>query len=145
MGCRILRLKRMKSYGYQDSLGHAHSSDELVNYLSFALTGYLSPLNLPPCAMYLDLGLAGRSFILAIRPKLARTSLRWLASKVFRPKFFLSILHQLESLAVRFRFSQRFIVLDAQESLAILRPSGANGSSGLGGFSLRYSRHKAGQ
>ena len=55
----ILKLRRMKSYRFIDALGHSYLQDELVNYLSFAVTGYLTPLNVPACAMYIDAWLGG--------------------------------------------------------------------------------------
>ena len=49
----ILRLRRMKSYKVTGLAGRTHLQDELINYLSFTMTGHLAPLDVPPCAMYL--------------------------------------------------------------------------------------------
>ena len=50
--------------------GMSHLQDELVNYLSFAVTGYLAPLNVPPCAMYLDAWLGGQELYAGDTPKM---------------------------------------------------------------------------
>ena len=117
----ILRLKRMRSYRVRDGLGHSHLQDELVNYLSFAVTGYLAPLNVPPCAMYLDAWLGGQELYAGDTPKMGPHFISAVAIEGFPAESYPSILAHLETLAIQFRFSQRFIPLDAHEALGILR------------------------
>ena len=119
----ILRLKRMRSYQVRDGLGHSHLQDELVNYLSFAVTGYLAPLNVPPCAMYLDAWLGGQELYAGDTPKMGPHFIAAVAIEGFPAESYPSILAHLETLAIQFRFSQRFIPLDAHEALGILRAS----------------------
>ena len=117
----ILRLRRMKSYRTIDGSGHSHLQDELVNYLSFAVTGYLTPLNVPSCAMYLDAWLGGQDLYAGDTPKMGRRFIAAIAIEGFPAESYPEILAHLETLAIPFRFSSRFIPLDAHEALAILR------------------------
>jgi type IV secretion system protein VirB4 len=117
----ILKLRRMRSYRAVDELGHSHLQDELINYLSFALTGRLAPLNVPACAMYLDAWLGGRELFSGDTPKLGGQFIAVVAIEGFPAESYPCILARLETLAIAFRFSSRFIALDAHESLGILR------------------------
>ena len=67
----ILKLRRMRSYRAVDELGYSHLQDELINYLSFALTGRLAPLNVPPARCIPTPGSAARNSIAAIPQSLA--------------------------------------------------------------------------
>ena len=103
--------------------GMSHLQDELVNYLSFAVTGYLAPLNVPPCAMYLDAWLGGQELYTGDTPKMGPHFIAAVAIEGFPAESCPSILAHLETLAIQFRFSQRFIPLDAHEAMGILRAS----------------------
>ncbi|MGB9026569.1 MAG: transporter [Rhodomicrobium sp.] len=117
----ILRLRRMRSYSVADATGRTHLKDELVTYLHFALTGHLAPLNVPPCPMYLDAWLSGQELWAGDTPRIGRNFIASVAIEGFPAESYPSILAHLESLAIPFRFSSRFIPMDAHESLAILR------------------------
>jgi type IV secretion system protein VirB4 len=117
----ILKLRRMKSFRTIDPTGRSHLQDELVNYLSFAVTGHLTPLNVPPCPMYLDAWLGGQELYSGDTPKMGDRFIAAVAIEGFPAESYPSILASLETLAISFRFSSRFIALDAHESLAILR------------------------
>ena len=49
-----LKLRRMGAYRIRETGGCERLFDELVNYLSFCVSGDLNPIAIPPCAMYLD-------------------------------------------------------------------------------------------
>ena len=49
-----LKLRRMGAYRVKGDGGKDRLYDELVNYLSFCVNGDLTPVAIPPCAMYLD-------------------------------------------------------------------------------------------
>ena len=111
----------MKSYKVIDAAGHPHLQDELINYLNFVITGHLAPLNVPPCPMYLDAWLGGQELYSGDTPKMGAHFIATVAIEGFPAESYPNILAQLETLAISFRFSSRFIALDAHESLAILR------------------------
>ena len=57
----VVRLRRMRSYEFEDRTGKKHLRDELVDYLQFCLTGDPdAKLNIPAYGMYLD-AIMGRS------------------------------------------------------------------------------------
>ena len=117
----VLKLRRMKGYEVRDAQGRTHLQDELVNYLSFAITGYPGGLNVPPCAMYLDSWLGGQELYSGDTPKMGEHFIAAVAIEGFPAESYPSILAGLETLAISFRFSSRFIAMDAHESLGILR------------------------
>ena len=69
----VLKLRRMKGFRVADASGREHLRDELLNYLQFVITGELSPVNVPPCAMYLDALLGGQD-VAEIQQQLAPTA-----------------------------------------------------------------------
>ena len=117
----ILRLRRMKAYRVSEDSGRSHLHDELINYLSFAVTGHLSPLNVPPCPMYCDAWLGGQELYGGDTPKMGEHFIAAVAIEGFPAESYPNMLARLETLAIAFRFSSRFIPLDAHESLALLR------------------------
>jgi len=117
----ILRLRRMKAYRVSDESGRAHLQDELINYVSFAITGHLSPLNVPPCPMYCDAWLGGQELYGGDTPKMGEHFIAAVAIEGFPAESHPNMLARLETLAIAFRFSSRFIPLDAHESLGLLR------------------------
>ncbi len=117
----ILKLRRMASFTVEDGFGRKHLKDELVNYLHFCLTGQLAALNIPPCAMYLDAYLGGQELWAGDTPKIGEHFVAVVALEGFPHESYPNILARLESLAIPYRFSARFIPLDAHESVSHLR------------------------
>jgi type IV secretion system protein VirB4 len=117
----ILKLRRMKGFRVADASGREHLRDELLNYLQFVVTGELVPVNVPPCAMYLDALLGGQDLWSGDTPKLGETFIAAVAIEGFPAESYPNILAGLESLPIPFRFSSRFLFLDSFESMALLR------------------------
>jgi type IV secretion system protein TrbE len=117
----VLKLRRMKGFRVADASGREHLRDELLNYLQFVITGELSPVNVPPCAMYLDALLGGQDLWSGDTPKLGETFIAAVAIEGFPAESYPNILAGLESLPISFRFSSRFLFLDSFESMALLR------------------------
>ena len=117
----ILKLRRMKGFRFVDASGREHLRDELLNYLQFVITGELSPINVPPCAMYLDALLGGQELWSGDTPKLGEKFIAAVAIEGFPQKSYPNILSGLESLPISFRFSSRFLFLDSYESMGLLR------------------------
>jgi type IV secretion system protein VirB4 len=116
----ILKLRRMKSYRVLDARGRGHLQDELLNYLNFCITGHLEPVNVPPCAMYLDAYLGGQELYGGDTPKIGDHFIAAVGIEGFPPESYPNILFRLERLPIAFRFSSRFIPLEPYESVAIL-------------------------
>ncbi|MDR3740812.1 MAG: conjugal transfer protein TrbE [Terracidiphilus sp.] len=117
----VVRMKRMASYTVQDGNGREHLQDELVNYLQFALTGDLQPLNIPPYGMYLDAVIGGRELFGGDTPKLGEKFIMCVGIEGFPAESSPNILNVLDSLAIPYRWSTRFIYLDQHEALASLK------------------------
>ena len=95
--------------------------DDLLNYLQFVLTGELAPVNVPPCAMYLDALLGGQELWSGDTPKYGDKFIAAVAIEGFPAESYPNILAGLESLPISFRFSSRFLFLDSFESMGLLR------------------------
>jgi type IV secretory pathway VirB4 component len=106
---------RVKDEGYRERL-----YDELVNYLSFCISGDLNPIAIPPCAMYLDTLLGIPELWTGDTPKLGETFIAIAALDGFPHETFPGMLARLDALAIPYRFSTRFIPLDGHEAIAEL-------------------------
>lgn len=117
----VLRLRRMGSFTIPSGDGPPRLQDELVNYLQFCLTGALTGLTIPPCAMYLDALLGGQEFWTGITPKLGETYIACVAIEGFPSASwpFMSEVHDCVPLA--HRFSSRFVALDQHAAIGALR------------------------
>ncbi len=107
-----LRLRRMGGFEMTDSFGRPHLQDELVNYLQFCLTGELTGLNIPPCAMYLDAVIGGYELWPGDTPKIGERFITCLAIEGFPHESFPLMLSVLDDVPVAYRFSTRFVPLD---------------------------------
>ena len=141
----ILRLRRMRSYRFADGSGRSHLQDELVNYLSFAVTGHLAPLNVPPCAMYLDAWLGGQELYAGDTPKdgphfIAAVAIEGFPAESY-PEHPRPSGDAWPSRSAFPRASSRSMLMKPWRSCA---PTGANGSNGPGAFSPRCSRPQGG-
>jgi type IV secretion system protein TrbE len=115
-----LKLRRMGAYRVKGEGGRERLFDELVNYLSFCLSGDLNPIAIPPCAMYLDALLGVPELWTGDTPKLGESFLAIAVLDGFPHETFPGILARLDALAIPYRFSTRFIPLDGHEAVAEL-------------------------
>lgn len=116
----LLRLRRMGGFEVTDSFGRPHLQDELVNYLHFCLTGELTGLNIPPCAMYLDAVIGGYELWPGDTPKIGERFISCLAIEGFPQESFPLMLSVLDDVPVAYRFSTRFSPLDVTDALGEL-------------------------
>ena len=117
----VLNMRRMASFSVPRKNGQPFLQDELINFLQFWITGVLSPIAIPPCAMYLDALLGGEELYVGDTPKIGGLTLGVLAIEGFPHESFPGLLDRLDGLAIAYRFSTRFIALDAHEALSELR------------------------
>jgi type IV secretion system protein VirB4 len=115
-----LKLRRMGAYRVKGEGERDRLFDELVNYLSFCLSGDLNPIAIPPCAMYLDTLLGVPELWTGDTPKLGGSYIAVAALDGFPHETFPGILAGLDALAIPYRFSTRFIPLDGHEAVAEL-------------------------
>lgn len=111
----------MGNYTHIDPFNRTHSRDELINYLNFALTGLLHPLNNPPIPMYLDNYLGGQELWVGDMPKIGNHYVCCVSLEGFPIESYPNIMQTLEHLPVAYRWSNRMIMLDQQESVGELK------------------------
>src|SRR5208337_627486 len=112
-----LKLRRMGAYRVKNDTGRDRLYDELVNYLSFCVSGDLAPIAVPPCAMYLDALIGVPELWTGDTPRLGETFVAIAALDGFLHETFPGILSRLDALAISYRFSTRFIPLDGHEAV----------------------------
>jgi type IV secretion system protein VirB4 len=117
----VLNLRRMASFTVPRKNGRPFLQDELINFLQFCVTGVLSPIAIPPCAMYLDALLGGEELYVGDTPRIGDLTLSVLAIEGFPHESFPGLLDRLDGLSIAYRFSTRFIALDSHEALSELR------------------------
>ena len=94
-----LKLKRM-------------SSEELLRFLHFTITGNSHPIRMPKIPMYMDALLASEQFVGGFSPKIGQTHIAPIAVMGFPAQSHPELLAFLDSLPIEYRWSNRFIFLD---------------------------------
>jgi len=108
-----VRMHRLKSFEVPTDDRTRFVRDELLEWLQFCITGIVQPMRLPPIPMYLDSLLGAQDFWMGLTPKLGEHFIGALTVDGLpsegAPGMF-------ESLPIPFRWSTRFIFLDAQDA-----------------------------
>jgi len=117
----VLRLMRMKGRPCTDGTGREPVQDELLRYLNTLVTGRSHPVNLPPVPMYLDAVIGAQEFWPGIVPRLGERLIQVVAIDGFPQESYPGILAALDRLPFRYRWSNRFICLDAVDAQGRLR------------------------
>jgi len=116
-----LRLERMRGHRVVDEFGFSHTQDRLLQYLNRLATSKDHPVNLPPVPMYLDAVIGAQEFHPGIVPRIGERLVQVVAIDGFPPESYPGILAALDQLPLRYRWSTRFIFLDAVDAQARLR------------------------
>jgi type IV secretion system protein VirB4 len=116
-----LTLQRMTCRLYTDEFGQRHTRDQLLQYLHYCLTGNNHPINLPPCAMYIDSIIGGHDFWGGVTPKVNDKFITIVALEGFPEESYPGILAALDQIGGQYRWSTRFIYLDTIEAINHLR------------------------
>lgn len=112
----VLKMSRLKSYTHVDEEGHTLFRDQLVNYLSFCLTGDPSPVNIPPHGMYMDAYISSQELWPGLTPRIGKTFILTVALEGFPAHSYPGLMDTLEGLAIRYRWSSRFVYLDGHQA-----------------------------
>ena len=112
----IVRLRRMQGVRYQDEYGQQHVNEELLQYLNYTITGENHPVNLPPCPMYIDALLGGQELWTGVTPKLGTKCIKVVSVDGFPLESTPAILSALDKVPISYRWSTRFIYMDAEEA-----------------------------
>lgn len=115
----LLHMRRMGTLTVGEG-DDAYQSDELVNYLHFAMTGEPVALRIPDCPMYLDAWLGYPELWPGDTPKLGNKFIACVAIDGFPGSSFPGILDMLDGLPLAYRWSSRFIFLEQHEAVSAL-------------------------
>lgn len=117
----VIRLQRLLSYKVQDEEGETHVADELLQYINGTITGDFHPVKLPPCPMYLDAMLGMQDFATGVQPRIGNKYIAAVTINGFPQESFQGILASLDEMPFNYRWSTRFIYMDAVESVAEIK------------------------
>ena len=92
--------------------------DNFLRHLQFCITGLNHPVNLPKNPIYLDALIGGQELVTGITPKIGRKFIQCVAIEGFPMESYPGILTALTQLSVEYRWSSRFIFMDAHEAVA---------------------------
>lgn len=111
-------LERLQSERVPFADGHVVTQDNFLKHLHFCATGLNHPINLPKNPIYLDSLIGGQEFISGVIPKIGRQFIQCVAIDGFPFEGYPGILTILTQLPVEYRWSSRFIFMDAHEANA---------------------------
>ncbi|HEN4796855.1 TPA: conjugal transfer protein TrbE, partial [Legionella pneumophila] len=113
-----LDLERLQSEQCIDDEGQTVTQDNFLRHLQFCVTGLNHPVNLPKNPVYLDALIGGQELTPGITPKIGRKFIQCVAIEGFPMESYPGILTALTQLPVEYRWSSRFIFMDAHEAVA---------------------------
>lgn len=119
----LLHARRMGSFiaTADNEPYETYESNQLVNYLHFAIAGEPIALRIPPCPMYLDSWLGYPSLWTGNTPKVGERFVSVVSIDGFPSHSSPEILSILENLPIAYRWSTRFIFMDQHEAESALK------------------------
>ncbi len=109
----VLSLTRLHAHAYQNEDGTVEYYDEFLSHLQRCITGESQPVRLPSCPVYLDMLLGGQELWGGIVPKIGRKYIQVVAIEGFPLESYPGMLSLLTDFDMEYRWSNRFIFLDA--------------------------------
>jgi len=107
----VLRMHRLGTEEISDEYG-THREDNLLRHLRGCIAGTDHPVRLPTVPIFLDALLGVAPFYGGLEPRVGRLHIRCVAIAGFPGESYPGILSVLNRLALRYRWSTRFIFLD---------------------------------
>ncbi len=111
-----LRLRRLRSHTERDADGREYVVDDLLAHLNLCVTDCDHKLRRPAVPFYLDALLGGVDFFGGLKPRIGSRHLRTIAITGFPNESYPGILEALNRLAMPYRWSNRFVFMDAVEA-----------------------------
>jgi type IV secretion/conjugal transfer VirB4 family ATPase len=115
-----LNLSRLRGHEVVNEDGSTVTHDAFLRWLQYCITGLSHPMQLPKNPSYLDLVLGGQDMWGGIIPRVGRKYVQTVAIEGFPLESTPGILSVLGELSVEYRWSSRFIFMDAHEAVAHL-------------------------
>lgn len=112
-----MTLQRLRGTKVTAEDGTAVTEDALLRWLQYCITGLHHPVLLPRNPMYLDALLGGQELYGGVVPKIGRKFIAVVAIEGFPLESTPGILTALAELPCEYRWSSRFIFLDAHEAV----------------------------
>ncbi|WP_438722093.1 hypothetical protein [Bartonella rochalimae] len=115
----LLKMHRMKTVTLNNG-AETYQSDQLVNYLHYAINGGAVTLRIPDCPMYLDSWLGYTDLCPGDTPRLGDKFIACISIDGFPAASYPGILDILDGLPLHYRWSSRFIFMDQHEAITAL-------------------------
>jgi type IV secretion system protein TrbE len=116
----LFQTERLKRVTVKDDFSEEHVHDRLLRYLRRSISGLDHPFALPEIPCYLNELLACQDFYGGMEPRIGRKHIRIIAIDGFPRVSSPGILRELDQLPIEYRWNTRAILLDPDESRAIL-------------------------
>jgi len=116
----VLKMRRLGSYEFVNEEGRTILRDDLVNYLSYALSGDPSPVNVPEYGAYMDQYIVNDEFFGGVTPRIGSNFIYTVSIDGFPAESYPGLMDMLEGMAIPYRWSSRFIFLDAHQAVGEL-------------------------
>ncbi len=116
----VLSLERLKSTTFEDEFKQPYSHDDFLRWLHYCLTGINQPVILPRDPAYIDCLVGGQDMTGGITPLIGYKYIKVVGIDSFPFESWPGVLARLADLPVDYRWSTRFIFLDAHESVALI-------------------------
>ena len=115
---KLTRLKSKKVVTQADKEGNDRTVtyNELLGHLNFCITGKYHPILQPKDPIYLDMVIGGQELWGGVIPKIGRQFIQVVAIDGFPPDSTPGLLTELGELSCKYRWSTRFIFMDAHEA-----------------------------
>lgn len=113
-------LRPLGEYTIEDEDGNSRKGHELLQYLNFTVSGNDHPIALPEQPMFLDSIIGGYDLVTGTIPRVDRKYIGVVALDGFPPSTYPGILADLDLLPMEYRWSNRYIYLDAGQATSAL-------------------------
>ncbi|HYQ92663.1 MAG TPA: VirB4 family type IV secretion/conjugal transfer ATPase, partial [Candidatus Competibacteraceae bacterium] len=120
LSAAAIRLERLGGRKVTTEDGSEITYDNFLSWLQFCITGLSHPVVLPSNPMYLDALIGGQEMWGGVVPKIGRHFIQVVAIEGFPLESYPGILSALAELPIEYRWSSRFIFMDAHEAVAHL-------------------------
>jgi type IV secretion system protein VirB4 len=130
----VFKLQRIKDEVIKDSHGKEHRFCRLLQYLQFVVTGENHPIRLPSCPMYIDSILGWADLHGGIHPRIGEKHIRVINIEGLPNRSHPTILAELSTLPLEYRWNTRYIFIDRQEAIKDLKSYRRKWSQKVRGF-----------
>ncbi len=112
----VLAIERMTAYQEETQEGQIIQRDELVDYLNWCISGTNHPINLAAQIPFLDGVIGNYDFVGGLEPIVDSTHIAVVAIAGFPLETYPGMLSVLDSLPLEYRWSNRYIYMDNEET-----------------------------